>query len=154
MNSTYLAKKYIKCFECMYDIDLTKTLEELNDYTCNGTPGEKVTFEMAGLSAKDREEWGDQIVFTRKFVPKNIKYKFARNDEKCTNCQGFLSTIFSDDDDVIETITPFLHQWASTEVAKNAQALAAKEEDKYADDKSPLGYFSRHSSYPGALLGG
>jgi len=56
----------------------------LNDYTCNGTPGEKVTFEMAGLSAKDREEWGDQIVFTRKFVPKNIKYKFARNDEKCT----------------------------------------------------------------------
>ena len=95
----------------------------LNDYTCNGTPGEKVTFEMAGLNPKDREEGGNQIVFTKKFVPKNIKYKFAFNDDTCTNCQGFLSTIFSDDKDVMETIIPYLQAWASTEVAEKAQAL-------------------------------
>ena len=95
----------------------------LNDYTCNGTPGKKVTFEMAGLSAKDREEWGNQIVFTKKFVPKNIKYKFAFNDDTCTNCQGFLSTIFSDDKDVMKTIIPYLQAWASTEVAEKSQAL-------------------------------
>lgn len=106
----------------------------LNDYTCNGTPGEKVTFKMAGLSAKDREEWGDQIVFVKKFIPKNIKYKFAFNDDKCTNCQGFLSTIFSDDKDVIEKIIPYLQAWASTEVAEKAQALRdAKPRKTYLD---------------------
>ena len=53
----------------------------LNDYTCNGIPGVKETFEMARLNPEDRAEWGEKILFTKKFVPKNIKYKFAFNDD-------------------------------------------------------------------------
>ena len=79
----------------------------LNDYTCNGIPGVKETFEMARLNPGDRAEWEDKILFTRKFVPKNLKYRFASNADECTNCQGFLSTIFANDPDVIKTIMPF-----------------------------------------------
>ena len=112
---------------------LSKTAAaRLNDYTCNGIPGVKETFEMARLNPKDRAEWEEEILFTKKFVPKNIKYKFAFNDDTCTNCQGFLSTIFSDDDDVMKTIIPYLQAWASTEVAEKAQA-AAKPRKTYLD---------------------
>ena len=110
---------------------LSKTAAaRLNDYTCNGTPGVKETFEMARLNPKDRAEWGEEILFTKKFVPKNIKYKFAFNDDTCTNCQGFLSTIFSDDDDVLKTIIPYLQTWASTEVAEKARIQQATKPSK------------------------
>ena len=133
---------------------LSKTAAaRLNDYTCNGIPGVEETFEMARLNPEDRAEWEHKILLTKKFVPKNIKYKFASQLDQCTNCQGFLTTIFSDDKDVMETIIPYLHAWASTEVAEKAQALDDDDEDMYADDTSMLGHFSK-SGYPGALLGG
>ena len=97
----------------------------LNEYTCNGTPGVKETFEMARLNPGDRAEWEDKILFTRKFVPKNLKYRFVSNADECTNCQGFLSTIFANDPDVIKTIMPFLHEWGSKAVAQHKQALRA-----------------------------
>ena len=104
---------------------LSKTAAaRLNDYTCNGIPGVKETFEMARLNPEDRDEWEEKFLFTKKFVPKNIKYKFASQLDQCTNCQGFLTTIFSDDEDVMETIIPYLHAWASTEVAEKAQATS------------------------------
>jgi len=97
----------------------------LNEYTCNGIPGVKETFEMARLNPEDRAEWEDKILFTRKFVPKNLKYRFVSNADECTNCQGFLSTIFANDPDVIKTIMPFLHEWGSKAVAQHKQALRA-----------------------------
>ena len=139
----------------------------LNEYTCNGTPGEDITFELSSVDegigdtkarASEAKKW-KQLVFTRKFVPKNLKYSLVSNFfstvEGCTNCQGFLSTIFANDPDVIETITPFLHEWGSKAVAKHKQALrkAKEDEDMYANDTSMLGHFSK-SGYPGALLGG
>ena len=119
---------------------LSKTAAaRLNDYTCNGIPGVKETFEMARLNPKDRAEWGEKILFTKKFVPKNIKYKFAFNDDTCTNCQGFLSTIFSDDKDVMKTIIPYLQAWASTEVAEKAQAIT-KPRSSFFDHLEPNTY--------------
>jgi len=97
----------------------------LNEYTCNGTPGVKETFEMARLNPGDRAEWEEKFLFTKKFVPKNIKYRFVSNSDECTNCQGFLSTIFANDPDVIKTIMPFLHEWGSKAVAQHKQALRA-----------------------------
>ena len=104
-----------------------------------GIPGVKETFEMARLNPKDRAEWGEKILFTKKFVPKNIKYKFAFNDDTCTNCQGFLSTIFSDDKDVMKTIIPYLQAWASTEVAEKAQAIT-KPRSSFFDHLEPNTY--------------
>ena len=119
---------------------LSKTAAaRLNDYTCNGIPGVKETFEMARLNPEDRAEWGEKILFTKKFVPKNIKYKFASQLDQCTNCQGFLTTIFSDDKDVMETIIPYLHAWASTEVAEKAQA-ASKPRSSFFDHLEPNTY--------------
>ena len=51
----------------------------LNEYTCNGTPGEDITFELSSVDegigdtktrASEAKKW-KQLVFTRKFVPKN-----------------------------------------------------------------------------------
>jgi len=111
----------------------------LNDYTCNGIPGVKETFEMARLNPEDRDEWEEKFLFTKKFVPKNIKYKFASQLDQCTNCQGFLTTIFSDDKDVMETIIPYLHAWASTEVAEKAQ-VASKPRSSFFDHLEPNTY--------------
>lgn len=119
---------------------LSKTAAaRLNDYTCNGIPGVKETFEMARLNPEDRDEWEEKFLFTKKFVPKNIKYKFASQLDQCTNCQGFLTTIFSDDEDVMETIIPYLHAWASTEVAEKAQA-ASKPRSSFFDHLEPNTY--------------
>ena len=141
--------------------------ERLNAYTCNGIPGENIKWNiMFGVDWYDpnegwekggpgtKEDDHKQFVFVKKFVSKK-KYKFAFGDAECTNCQGFLAAIFSDDKDVLDKITPFLHEWASPEVAKSAQALrkAKEDEDMYANDTSMLGHFSK-SGYPGALLGG
>ena len=111
----------------------------LNEYTCNGTPGVKETFEMARLNPGDRAEWEEKFLFTKKFVPKNIKYKFASQLDQCTNCQGFLTTIFSDDKNVMETIIPYLHAWASTEVAEKAQAIT-KPRSSFFDHLEPNTY--------------
>ena len=115
----------------------------LNEYTCNGTPGEDIAFELSSVDegigdTKTRASEGKQLVFTRKFVPKNLKYTLVSNFfstvEGCTNCQGFLSTIFANDPDVIKTITPFLHEWGSKTVAKHKQTLRdAKPPSTYLD---------------------
>ena len=125
----------------------------LNEYTCNGTPGVKETFEMARLNPGDRAEWEEKFLFTKKFVPKNLKYRFVSNADECTNCQGFLSTIFANDPDVIKTIMPFLHEWGSKAVAQHKQALRAQHKQAL---RAPRSSFFNHfnQAFPHLGLGG
>ncbi|MBT6034531.1 MAG: hypothetical protein HOH01_02985 [Candidatus Jacksonbacteria bacterium] len=125
----------------------------LNEYTCNGTPGVKETFEMARLNPGDRAEWEEKFLFTKKFVPKNLKYRFVSNADECTNCQGFLSTIFANDPDVIKTIMPFLHEWGSKAVAQHKQALRAQHKQAL---RAPRSSFFDHfnQAFPHLGLGG
>jgi hypothetical protein len=98
---------------------------KLNNYTCSDEPGTKIDWSIKKEENDDGGEGESKTAsFRREVTTPDFSYKFhnvfGATCPGATNCQGFITRIFSEDQEILDKIIPFLHPKGSREVADEA----------------------------------
>ena len=98
---------------------------KLNNYTCSDEPGTKIDWSIKKEENDDGGEGESKTVsFRREVTTPDFSYKFhnvfGATCPGATNCQGFITRIFSEDQEILDKIIPFLHPKGSKEVEDEA----------------------------------
>ena len=95
--------------------------KKLNKYICNDNNSSKIKVAISGRSSGSSGEF----ILTKRFLT-NKKFSLSFGNNSSTNCQGLISEIFAEDNDVIRIISPYLYKFCHPSIRKNAEKVGKK----------------------------
>ena len=119
---------------------------KINKYICNNNNSSKIKVDISGRSSKSSGEF----ILTKRFLT-NKKFSLSFGNNSSTNCQGLISEIFAEDNDVIEIISPYLYKFCHPSIRKNAQSVGKKIEEE--ERNKQWGRYSDGTSWTPASMG-